>query len=307
MASCVQCGSVITSAARGRPRRYCSRSCQARAYRARTTAEGSELSGPVEPGHAPADSPAFGSLPGNSVGKPSTGLSVECIVAAAVRIADTDGLDVLTMRQVAADLGVATMSLYHYVHGKDELIELMLDAAFMGDTTASSAVTGSAPAGARPDGCMNWRTELEGWARYEWTLISRHPWVLRVVTTFPPVTAPALLTDVERVFAALVEAGLDPIPAYRSFQSITGLVEGLAALRTSTSEAERKGITGRWRTLEIPAILERLGPKEHPVQSALLASLDEAMDVDLMFEFGLARLLDGIGNMVEQGRSEGGR
>ncbi|NKY35316.1 hypothetical protein HGA13_19905 [Nocardia speluncae] len=140
--------------------------------------------------------------------------------------------------------------------------------------------------------------------RYEWTLISRHPWVLRVVTTFPPVTAPALLADVERVFAALVTAGLAPIQAYRSFQSVTGLVEGLAALRTSISEADGKGITSRWRTLEIPAILERLGPKEHPVQSALLESLDEAMDADSMVEFGLARLLDGIEQVVEQGRGE---
>lgn len=302
MTSCVECGSTITSGTRGRPRRYCSRSCQARAYRARTAADGNELSGPVESEQTPPDSPpALGSPPGDAISKPSTGLSVDCIVAAAVRIADTDGLEVLTMRQVAADLGVATMSLYHYVRGKDELIELMLDAVFVGDTLASSS---RAPAGARPDGSMNWRTELEAWARYEWTLISRHPWVLRVVTTFPPVTAPALLADVERVFAALVDAGLEPIQAYRSFQSVTGLVEGLAALRTSTSEADGKGITSRWRTLEIPAIFERLGPKEHPVQSALLESLDEAMDVDSMFEFGLARLLDGIEQVVEQGRGE---
>ncbi len=127
------------------------------------------------------------------------------------------------------------------------------------------------------------------------------PWFLRVVTTFPPVTAPALLADVERVFAALVDAGLGPIQAYRSFQSVTGLVEGLSALRTSASEADGNGMTSRWKTLEIPAILERLGRKEHPVQSALLESLDEAMDVDSMFEFGLARLLDGIEQVVEQG------
>ncbi|MFI1459440.1 TetR/AcrR family transcriptional regulator C-terminal domain-containing protein [Nocardia carnea] len=114
-------------------------------------------------------------------------------------------------------------------------------------------------------------------------------------------TAPALLADVERVFAALVDAGLGPIQAYRSFQSVTGLVEGLSALRTSASEADGNGMTSRWKTLEIPAILERLGRKEHPVQSALLESLDEAMDVDSMFEFGLARLLDGIEQVVEQG------
>lgn len=303
MTSCVQCGNAITPATRGRPRRYCSRACQARAYRARATDDGREPSGPADSEHAPADSPppAFGSAPVDTAGKSSTGLSIECIVSAAVRIADTDGLDMLTMRQVAADLGVATMSLYYYVRGKDELIELMLEATFVDGTIESSTVQSSMPAAAPPDGSMSWRTELETWARNEWTLISRHPWVLRVVTTFPPVNAPALLTDVERVFAALVDAGLGPIEAYRSFQSVTGLVEGLAALRTSTSEADSSGITSRWRTLEIPAILQRLGPKEHPVQSALLESLDEAMDVDSMFEFGLARLLDGIEQVVEQG------
>src|ERR671915_993295 len=58
---------------------------------------------------------------------PKPGLQVERIVEAAIRVADAEGLAALSMRRVAGELGVGTMSLYTYVPGKAELLDVMLD------------------------------------------------------------------------------------------------------------------------------------------------------------------------------------
>ena len=61
---------------------------------------------------------------------PKPGLSLERIVAAAVQVADAEGLAAVSMSRVAAELGTAPMSLYRYVTAKDELLALMQDAAY---------------------------------------------------------------------------------------------------------------------------------------------------------------------------------
>src|ERR1700750_3099854 len=60
---------------------------------------------------------------------PKPGLSLERIVAAAVRMADAEGLDAVSMNRVAKELGTGAMSLYRYVESKQELLALMIDAA----------------------------------------------------------------------------------------------------------------------------------------------------------------------------------
>src|SRR6202140_5192745 len=61
---------------------------------------------------------------------PRQGLSIDAVVAAATHVADSEGLEAVTMRRVANALGVAPMTLYTYVPGKAELLDLMLDAAY---------------------------------------------------------------------------------------------------------------------------------------------------------------------------------
>src|SRR5947209_12633096 len=62
--------------------------------------------------------------------KSRSDLSVEKIISSAIETADADGLDSLSMRRVAERIGVGTMSLYTYIPGKEELIDLMLDSAY---------------------------------------------------------------------------------------------------------------------------------------------------------------------------------
>src|SRR5688572_6354769 len=79
---------------------------------------------------------------------PKPGLTLEKIVDTAIRVADADGIDAVSMRRLARELGVGTMSLYRYVPGKEELLALMLDRV-------------SADTVLRPDDGPNWRTALE--------------------------------------------------------------------------------------------------------------------------------------------------
>jgi AcrR family transcriptional regulator len=102
-----------------------------------------------------------------------TELSRERVIRAATEIADAEGLDALSMRGVAAKLGVATMSTYRHVAGKDDLVVLMADAAF-----GELDYPGPPPAG--------WRPLLERATRTLWALFRRHPWLAQIT----PLTRP---------------------------------------------------------------------------------------------------------------------
>lgn len=81
---------------------------------------------------------------------PAPKLSVDELVEAAVALADAEGLGAVTVRRLAQDLGVATMSIYTYVSGKPELVELMLDWVY-------SAIPAN-PSTACPGGVGLWRS-----------------------------------------------------------------------------------------------------------------------------------------------------
>jgi AcrR family transcriptional regulator len=93
-------------------------------------------------------------------------LSRDKIVAAALEIADAEGFEAVSMRRIAAELGVGTMTLYHYVKTKDELIALVGD-AIMGELLI--------PADEVPEG---WRDGLAEIARRTRGVFARHPWIL---------------------------------------------------------------------------------------------------------------------------------
>ncbi|WP_329093642.1 TetR/AcrR family transcriptional regulator [Streptosporangium sp. NBC_01469] len=300
MSTCVQCGEPLSAAARGRRPRYCSRACQARAYRTRTA---ERAASPPTPAPAPAPSPArdiSGTLArstrvaeaGAEPREPRDGLSTGRIVRTAIRIADTEGLDALSMRRVAAELDAGTMSLYRYVPGKDTLIELMVEAVF-----AESAPPDPVPGG--------WRAGLELAARREWAMYSRHPWVLRVIATPQPPLGPNVLADVERSMRAVDGLGLDPMTMHWVAIMVSAQVQGSALLLVNEVEAERRtGVTTRqWRALKAPMLQEILESGRFPMLSRLHEERGDAIDLDEWFEFGLRRLLDGLTVLIESRRT----
>lgn len=292
MLTCAQCGKPLNAAPRGRRPRYCSRACQARAYRVRAA----ERATPPPPSATALS--GNGSGAGHTVSRqaggpaehhePPSGLSTERIVRTAVQIADTEGLDALSMRRVAAELGAGTMSLYRYVSGKDALVELMVESVF-GESSYPSPMPGG------------WRTRLEVAARREWGMYSRHPWALRVIATPQPPIGPNVLADVEWAMRAMDGLGLDPTTMHWVAIMVSAQVQGAALLLVNEVEAERRtGVTTRqWRASKTPMLLEILESGQFPMLSRLYAEQGDAIDIDKWFEFSLRRLLDGLAVLIE--------
>ena len=125
-----------------------------------------------------------------------TSLSREAIVAAAVAIADAEGLDAVSIRRVAADLHARAMSLYTYIERKEDLLDLMAD-----EVAAETLVPGELPA--------DWREATLAIARRERQTTLRHPWLVDLVTRRSALgrVGPNMLRHSEQSIAAL--AGLD--------------------------------------------------------------------------------------------------
>ncbi|HET6857237.1 MAG TPA: TetR family transcriptional regulator, partial [Streptomyces sp.] len=100
---------------------------------------------------------------------PKPALSLDRIVALAIGVADAEGLDAVSMRRLSTDLGTGTMSLYRYIPGKAELLDLMLD-----------RVQGETLDAAGPRGEAGWQGAVEAMARGDLDMFRRHPWLLKV-------------------------------------------------------------------------------------------------------------------------------
>ncbi|MEU6779462.1 TetR/AcrR family transcriptional regulator C-terminal domain-containing protein [Nonomuraea angiospora] len=292
MLTCVQCGKELTAPPRGRKPRYCSRSCQARAYRARLDARTGQGAWREKKDEQPSAPRPARPVTGARVDSQRTdaGLSRERIVWTAIRIANAEGLESMSMRHVANVLGVKVMSLYNYIDGKDALIDLMVEAVF-----SESGDTG-------PHTPRGWRAELEAAARWEWALYSTYPWVLEVIATVKPPLVPSLLARFERGLGAFDGLGLDPVMTHRIYLGVSGIAQGLALLRVSEIASERRGggiSLSQWRSVKVPAILEELGADRYPRQAALRNSPEVLTDLEEIFEFSLQRLLDGIARFLE--------
>jgi AcrR family transcriptional regulator len=203
--------------------------------------------------------PSQGRRPG-----PRPSLDVDRIVAAAIGLADAEGLAALSMRRVAAELGVGAMTLYGHVPGKAELSALMLDAVL------AELYTDGPPAG-------NWRARLEVVARANRNLFLRHPWAVRLAAERPP-RGPHSVRKYELELRAVDGLGLREVQMHL----LVGLVDDFV-----------RGTVDRERAGQVTAI----DPERFPT-AARVAPLAGDGATGRSFEFGLERLLDGIGVLI---------
>ncbi|MEU8397728.1 TetR/AcrR family transcriptional regulator C-terminal domain-containing protein [Nonomuraea sp. NPDC048892] len=224
-------------------------------------------------------------------------LTRQRVVRAAVELADADGLAELTMRALADRLGVATMSLYRHVGGKDDLVVLMVDAA-----VAEFALPDE-----QPD---DWRAGLETIARLQWAAYRAHPWMAGLSSITRPVPSPALLRHTEWAMRALAGSGLDA--ETRMYVQITlyGYVQGIAANIEKERRAQAAtGVTADEWMDEQGDELRWIGEsRDYPAFVQLLDELGEFdLDLDRLFAFGLGALLDGLTPLIERDRGRNGR
>lgn len=214
-------------------------------------------------------------------------LTRQRILDTAVGIADAEGLAALSMRRVAAELGVTTMALYRHVPGKDELLLMMTDAVFGGTTDAPRT---------------GWRPRLEAAARTQWALYQRHPWLAQIMSFTRPLLSPRLMAHGEWAMRALDGLGLDPVTMVHVHTTVAAYVRGLAVnLETEAEAVQDSGISDeQWMEAHgAPA----LATADFP----LLASVPpRSLDLDTLFEFGLQRLLDGVDVLIRSRSRTGG-
>jgi AcrR family transcriptional regulator len=221
---------------------------------------------------------------------PRPGLDVDRVVAAAVALADAEGMAALSMRRVAAALGVAPMTLYTHVPGKGELTDLMVD-----------AVTGELYPDGLPDG--GWRERVTAVARANWDLHVRHPWLLEVGTGRPPL-GPSVLAKYEQELRAVDGLGLTEVQMDLLVTLVNALVRGtVGGVGDRVGARAASGVTERqWWEATAPHLERVFDPARYPtvarVGPVAGAELGAAYDPAASFTFGLARLLDGMAAMI---------
>lgn len=214
------------------------------------------------------------------------GLTRGRIVAAAVNIADREGLEAVSIRRLAGVLQVAPMSLYRHVSGREELEVLLVRAVF-----GTSPLPDPMPAG--------WRQRIEVVYRLQWRLYRAHPWLAELTSVTRPPLAPEAMLHSEWTLEALSDLSLRPRTRVRAALALPALVHGLAlgALREIRAEHEtRLRTTQWWATIEAEA-----SGLLHSGTFPQLASLDASVsltlgldELDGVFEHALGCYLDGL-------------
>jgi AcrR family transcriptional regulator len=232
-------------------------------------------------GGGPADPAAGPARPRRRVPAGAT-LSRERIVAAAVAVADAEGLDGVSMRRVATELGAAPMSLYRHVATKDDLLLHMMDAAI-----------GESELPAEPPG--DWRARVELVGRRLWAVFRRHPWLAPAMSVTRPQPVPAGLAYTEWVLAALDGFGLDPRTRLDIHITLFTFVRGTAAnLELEAAAEAATGLTGdQWLETQEGTIRSLVAGGGYPNLAQVFGS-DYDFDLDTIFDLGLGLLLDGL-------------
>ena len=215
---------------------------------------------------------------------PRPGLSLTRIVEAAVRVAASDGIGAVSMSRVASEVGAATMALYRHVAAKDDLLALMVDAMYRTPPAPRAAGEG-------------WRPALERWARAHLAVLRRHPWLVRVPISGPPLM-PNLLAWFDRGLACLSETALAPAERISVLMLVGGFVRNAATLDAdiAAAAAGSGGTAEEAGAAYAAALLRLIDAERFPALHALVTGgvFDGPETTDADFDFGLQRILDGV-------------
>ncbi|HVT68031.1 MAG TPA: TetR/AcrR family transcriptional regulator [Trebonia sp.] len=243
---------------------------------------------------------------------PRPGLSADAIVDAAVRVADAEGLEAISMARVAAELGFTTMSLYRHVGSKEELLQLMFNASALG---AESVVL---------DG-DDWRSRLRSWATLQREVLDLHPWITQMPMPAPPL-APNSLHFLERGLEAFDGTGLADEDKLRVLGLIASYslnearmandaARGVAAARAAADQAAADQAAAAAETsgesFEPPPTVEDLlrelvDSQTFPHLYDIAWSPSPAQQLSEREEFmrGVELILDGVQALIDRARGE---
>jgi AcrR family transcriptional regulator len=198
------------------------------------------------------------------------------------------------MRKIAERLGVGTMSLYRYVPGKGELLDLMYDRVVGEERRA-------------PDEGRGWRAQLEEWSHIALASHLRHPWLLEIVAGNRPPLGPNVMDSYEALLAIVNRSGLAPEQVTASVELLAVYIRGAARSAVEAAQTEaRTGISDeQWWEARSDFWETYFDAERFPTLTAIYAGGGHDQRLD-QFAFGLARVLDGIEALLEAPAPDGG-
>jgi AcrR family transcriptional regulator len=175
------------------------------------------------------------------------------------------------MRRLASDLGVGTMTLYHYFPSKGELLDAVVDAGFADLVPAP------------PEG--GWRDQVVGLCKAARAVLSRHPGLAEIRARQPILRQDALRSG-EAALRILEDAGFEKEEAVKAYRLLFTYTLGFALISPAAAEEEARAAARD--------ALAGLPPEYFPRLSAAVDEVAEAMAGDAVFDYGLERILDGL-------------
>jgi AcrR family transcriptional regulator len=225
---------------------------------------------------------------------PRGSLSLDRIVRTAVDIADAEGIAGVSMRKVAERLGVTTMSLYRYVPGKDDLLELMFDMA-----------SGRPEAADWPE---DWRGGLTAYGNAMWHVLRSRPWMLDIPLNGPPM-GPNNLMWMEAALAAMDDTGLPSGEKVGVLMILSGYVMNEARMEISMARAAPStGVSyEEWGRVYGEMLAKVVADGRFPTLARVVADGafdDERSGPEEDFAYGLNFLLDGVDALIRTRRED---
>ncbi|MCY1145677.1 TetR/AcrR family transcriptional regulator C-terminal domain-containing protein [Actinoplanes sp. Pm04-4] len=214
----------------------------------------------------------------------------DLVVRTAITIADAEGLQGLSMRRLAGELDIPTMSVYRHVKDKEELVLLMMD-----------KVMAANPPPPRMDPSRDgWRACVEALARLQWSMYRRHTWLAQAVSFTRPLLAPHAMAHTEWTMWALEGQGLDVKTQFRAAVTVANYVRGTAVnLEEEEQAVQETGMTdAEWMDAQEERFVEVLTSGRLPLMARFMASSERELTLDSLLEYGLQRLLDGLSRQI---------
>lgn len=226
--------------------------------------------------------------PSTSTRGPKAKVSLDDIVQGGVAVADSEGLEALSMRQVAGRVGVGVMSLYTHVPGRSELLELMIDQVYAEHRL--------------PDRSAGWRDRIEFLVRERWLLLERHPWLLDYNMNRLPL-GPHVLDAEEALYAAVAAMGLRGTDVVAVTNQILWQVNGAARAQIGDAAEERHTGTSTeayWKS-RLSFWVTHFDAERYPAMADIWerGGFDDEAGYDA--DRGVTRLLDALELMLGQG------
>ena len=147
------------------------------------------------------------------------------IASAAIRIADTEGIEAVSLRRVAGEMGTGTTTLYRYIATKDELFDLMIDSA-IGEREPPP------PTGA-------WQADLRAIAHEHRAMVLRHPWLATLPATRPAL-GPNSLAWLDAAYATVDVLDLDADEVLAQVGTLLTFVRGHVLDELAEQETARR-------------------------------------------------------------------